>query len=477
MLLVWLGFSCVVSAGTAGAGEEGSLSIWKDRDVTDFDAFHSPADGDERNYLIFGNIPMHAPGEQLAPKLSAFLGRWEGYDSGSPVKLVLVIQEISEDGGTAFLWAGTNLQHPSDLKEIHFTVLPGEAPSIAWDAVWGMEPDNQIIEGGLEFSYQLESGELRGGIWFSPDKANKRPIVLTRDRNFWVARGETRDDELQSASTNIPARQEMDLPEVLAFYREYGVYTDPGEYESLLADLPESLEELCTLIKAQFIHPVADLAPYRNRIPPERHYEDPKFPTTAALLAGLLEHNPAGLIPERLPEERLVVTCRYHAILLASILKSRGVPTRVRYGFARYLAPGRHIYHVICEVWNEAEQRWMLVDPDRQLVDFPRKQFDSAADIWLQYQQGLNVSGYGVGNWWGPYAVLDMLCHDFVSLQGRELLYWDRPPLTVDERMDVTAVPAERVEILDRIAELMLEPEKHLQELRSLYDAHQFLQF
>ena len=44
--------------------------------------------------------------------------------------------------------------------------------------------------------------------------------------------------------------------------------------ESGTPDLPESLKDLCSLIKHQFIHPV-ELGDLRNSLPEERHYEDP----------------------------------------------------------------------------------------------------------------------------------------------------------------------------------------------------------
>jgi hypothetical protein len=271
--------------------------------------------------------------------------------------------------------------------------------------------------------------------------------------------------------------QEVDTA-MLDFYRQYGDYTYPGEYEELFTDLPDSFAELCDLVKAQFIHPIADLPRYRHLIPKERHNEDAQYPTVEKLLAGLLNHNPAGLIPDRKPEHRLVVTCRYHAILFAAILKYRGIPVRVRYGFARYLAPGRHIYHVICEVWNEREHRWIFVDPDRKMVDFPREQFELAGDVWLHYQhRDLDPSTYGVMDWWGPHPILDVLCHDFVAVQGNEALYWDQPPISADEQMDVSNIAKDQVEILNRIAELLRAPDHHLQELQSIYETYQFLQF
>ena len=43
----------------------------------------------------------------------------------------------------------------------------------------------------------------------------------------------------------------------LAFYRAYGKHTDPGEFAYLYEGLPQSLQDLCDLVKAQLIHPAA----------------------------------------------------------------------------------------------------------------------------------------------------------------------------------------------------------------------------
>jgi len=48
--------------------------------------------------------------------------------------------------------------------------------------------------------------------------------------------------------------------EILDFYRQYSSYTDPGEYAYLYENLPDSLPELCSLVRSQFIHAYADLA-------------------------------------------------------------------------------------------------------------------------------------------------------------------------------------------------------------------------
>jgi len=266
--------------------------------------------------------------------------------------------------------------------------------------------------------------------------------------------------------------------EILEFYRQYGFYTDPGEYEQMYADLPQSLTEICKVIKSQLIHPVADLPMYNELIPPERSYEDLKYPTVQTILAGLKTYNPDGLIFDRKPADRLVVSCRYHAILLASILKHRGIPVRIRYGFATYLFPEYHIYHVICEVWNDNEKRWMLIDPDRQMIDFPSQQFEFAGDVWIKYQQGkIDPNTYGIPNWWGPHPILDVLCHDLASILGNEHIYYNRPPISADTTMNVKNMPADQINIINKISELMTDVDSNFNKLQKLYNENKQLQF
>jgi hypothetical protein len=265
---------------------------------------------------------------------------------------------------------------------------------------------------------------------------------------------------------------------ILEFYRQYGFYTNPGEYEPMFANLPDSLTAICKLIKSQLIHPIADLPKYRDLIPKERSYEDLKYPTVESILAGLKQYNPDGLILNRKPADRLVVSCRYHAILLASILKYKGIPVRVRYGFAIYLYPEYHIYHVICEVWNNNEKRWMLVDPDRQMIDFPSQQFQFASDAWMKYQQDkLDANTYGVPDWWGAHPILDVLCHDLASVLGNEHTYYNRPPISADSTMNVKDMPADQIDVMNKISILMTNVDANFNELQKLYNENKQLQF
>src|SRR3989304_9383114 len=80
----------------------------------------------------------------------------------------------------------------------------------------------------------------------------------------------TQNNSKKSDTPFLTNTSEQADSSVLNFYRQYSSYTDPGDYVYLYEKLPDSLPELCSLIKSQFIHPYAELPEYREQIPKER---------------------------------------------------------------------------------------------------------------------------------------------------------------------------------------------------------------
>ncbi len=163
---------------------------WKDFSSADFNAIHSPVNGDANEHLIFGAIPIATPASDLPPALAAFLGRWEGYDYSPPVKKdnkgVLVIQEITLQGGKAYLWGASNLQYPFWVKEIQFKVVPGAVPAIEWQGdVAGVPSGASGIE-TFTFAYDPDRHVLKGGVNLSPGKALTGPFELSGNQSFAV---------------------------------------------------------------------------------------------------------------------------------------------------------------------------------------------------------------------------------------------------------------------------------------------------
>lgn len=265
---------------------------------------------------------------------------------------------------------------------------------------------------------------------------------------------------------------------LLNFYRQYSPYTNPGEYAYLYENLPDSLPDLCSLIKSQFIHPYEELPKYREQIPKERWNEAFSYPSVQSILEGLLSYDSSGIVKNRKPEARLVLGCNQNAILLASILKYRGIPTRVRFGHASYIFPGFYISHTICEVWNEDDKRWMLVDPSMDMVDFSREKFDLSNDLWLKMQKGeIDSNLYGIPRrYTGLVSIVGKICHDLASILGTEYPIYQYAPI-LDDIFQNNQLSSKQIETLNMISELMKSIDTgSFSELHEIYETNPEIQ-
>src|SRR4030042_6724120 len=287
--------------------------------------------------------------------------------------------------------------------------------------------------------------------------------------------GEHESDALSINNTNDAVDTSL-----LDFYRRYSSFTDPGEYKYLYEKLPDSLPELCRLIQSQFIHPYAELPKYREQIPEERWNESLKYPTVQSILEGLLSYDSRGLVKDRKPANRLVLGCREYSIILASILKYRGIPARVRYGHATYLIPGFHASHVICEVWNENDKCWMLVDPSTGMIDYSREKFDFSNEFWLQLQKGeIDTNLYGVPHRYsGMGSIVAKLCGALASILGTEYTAYQYPPILDYDFQNNNQLTSRHIEILNRISELMKSIDAdNISKLQDIYKNTPEIQF
>jgi formylglycine-generating enzyme required for sulfatase activity len=276
-----------------------------------------------------------------------------------------------------------------------------------------------------------------------------------------------------------PTKNVQSNGSALDFYKQYSSFTDPGEYAYLYNNLPDSLPELCSLIKSQFINYGWELEMYRDQIPEERWNETSKYPTVKSALKGLLSYDASGFVMNRKPENRLILTCRDNATMLASILKYRGIPVRVRYGFATYLIPGFHPYHVICEVWNKKDNRWMLVDPSADKIDFSRAEFEFANDVWLKmHNNEIDPELFGIpGEFTGLMPIILVLCSDQASILGNEYTIGQYPPI-LDYVIENNQIPSKHIKTLKKISELMKAIDaESISELREIYDNTPQIQF
>lgn len=279
-----------------------------------------------------------------------------------------------------------------------------------------------------------------------------------------------------------------------AHYLQTGPFTYAGPYRDYFRSLPDDPRALGELISHQIVHRVtlregntnanADLRYgdmteypwYRPRC------EDDYFLTATAMTAELFRLDERGFVPDRRVKDKLVLTCRYVSVLASAIYKAKGVPCRSRAGFAPYFQPGVSMDHWINQVWVEAEHRWKTFDVDGfydeaamgiNQYDMRESAFDWAAKAWLSIRRGetdgsefLYADGLGTCS---LKAVIRYLFYDFHALMNHEISYVFQP-CYVDEKFD--SLTEADLQELDRLAELLLDPDENFQALQGLWETN-----
>ena len=89
----------------------------------------------------------------------------------------------------------------------------------------------------------------------------------------------------------------------------------------------------------------------------DTRYADPMF-------ARILELGEPNLLRTRPAAERIAGCCRDFALLYVAMARHKGIPARVRVGYANYFQAGWYLDHVIAEAWDSTEGRWRLIEPE-----------------------------------------------------------------------------------------------------------------
>ena len=218
------------STAPAPTTENPLEAAWKNFYTPDFSAVHQPLDSENNEFLIFGNLDVFPPAENTSEALAAFLGRWEGVEIGAfgetGTQLILLVNQITPQDGTAYLWAGTDLQYPFFIKEIHFQVISGENPTIEWQADLTGHPEGNGIVGLISFSYDPLSDRLLGNIRVPPSAQVARTVELHRGQALHYFRDYAR--YLQSQRITFHAYKAVTQQRI---GRGYAIYL-PEDYES-----------------------------------------------------------------------------------------------------------------------------------------------------------------------------------------------------------------------------------------------------
>ncbi|MGH7781887.1 MAG: transglutaminase-like domain-containing protein [Candidatus Binataceae bacterium] len=272
----------------------------------------------------------------------------------------------------------------------------------------------------------------------------------------------------------------------LDYYTGNGPMTAPGAHAADVAGLPADIGALCEIIQGVLIH--RDIAPflYDLKLSSERYLEGNLRPMRS-ILARIHSLDDRPLTVARDPGHRTAVVCRHFALMLSAILRAQGVPARARCGFGGYFTAGKFEDHWVCEYWNAAQSRWILVDaqidavqrkvfrPKFDLLDVPRDRFVIAGDAWRMCRGGRadeNQFGLTQINESGLWFIAQNMLRDLASLNRMEMLPWDSWGSMTEPGVEITA---EKAALFDRVAALTMSGDDGFAEVRQIYESNEGL--
>jgi Transglutaminase-like superfamily len=262
------------------------------------------------------------------------------------------------------------------------------------------------------------------------------------------------------------------------YYAAQSPVTDPAEFKKLYDTLPDDIPGLCRVVQGLFLH-MHWAEAYGVRLTEEQKKEV-RLRKVTRQMVRILELDGSPVTTARPVEKKIVGTCRDYAALMTSFLRHKGVPARMRVGFAAYFTPGHYEDHYLCQYWNGKDRRWVIVDAQldelqRRVLgitfdpcDLPEGLFLPGGKAWWMCREGrIDPELCGIFNIKGMWFVGCDLIFDAMSLNKIESHPWDIWPLM--PQYEQKEFPEEYLKTMDNIATLTGELAPDFAALRSLY--------
>ena len=284
------------------------------------------------------------------------------------------------------------------------------------------------------------------------------------------------------------------LADMLKYYSAHSVITAPGEYAYLFEGLPSALPELVRVVQGVLMHG-GHSHRYGIKVSEEkRQKQEHSIRKIEDMLKRMAELDDRPIVFAREPEKRLLVSCRSFAVLMCSLLRNQGIPSRARGGFETYFLPeihAKHHDHWICEYWDSAEQHWVQIDAQIDdilrkamiikvdTLDLPNGAFLTGGQAWqLCRAERTDPNIFGVwdnenSRWICGWDFIQAeVILDLMALNKFELLPWDGNTLS---RTDVKQLSDAEYALLDKVAELTTTGNREFADMRALYESNSAL--
>jgi hypothetical protein len=229
-----------------------------------------------------------------------------------------------------------------------------------------------------------------------------------------------------------------------------------GVDDEVLANLGSDPIELCMPAHSLVIQP----RDAESIALPQERFDTNQVRPASALVAALLQLDSSSLSVPRDPDKRIVGTCRHFAVISCALLRNRGIPSRVRCGFATYFQAGQGLDHWITEYWSSDDSRWVRVDSEiigGDVLGHPEDlrpgEFLTGGEAWSSFRRGdidaTTFGVYGTENW-GVAEIRGNAVKDLAALNMIEMLPWDEWGRMTDAYNGVTG--PEYDDLLDEVS-------------------------
>ncbi|SON49218.1 transglutaminase-like domain-containing protein [Vibrio tapetis] len=203
-----------------------------------------------------------------------------------------------------------------------------------------------------------------------------------------------------------------------------------------ISEVPDDIAGICKFVQGNLIHSYW-LEHYGIEIDPSNKLTEmqTRYAKDLVSLAMFKSGQPSHVFKKA--NHRVVSICRDFSLLVCSILRSKGVPARLRSGFATYLAQNHFEDHWICEYWDK-EKGWLAVDAqldeihhqilkfDFDPCDVPPSNFIVAGQAWKLCRENVeSADNFGFRDFKGLAFIKGSLIRDLYALSKFEMHTWD----------------------------------------------------
>ncbi len=277
-----------------------------------------------------------------------------------------------------------------------------------------------------------------------------------------------------------------DAKDSQGYWASQSPVTDPGDPGAKAIDeLPGELGALREASSQLVFHYRAGGDFAANGVPAERASEINTCYADAMFTRLLGRGEPALARPRPAPD-RFVGCCRDATVLFLALARHKGIAARARVGFAAYIIPGWLVDHVVAEVWDAAEGRWRLVDPEMEgswtpefnghpvsWLDLTSEEFVTGPRAWQAARAGQSDPARHVVSpdldipvlrgW--PFLA-HQVTHDLAALAKAEMLLWDGWGMELGHGPG--PVPEADAAVLDEVSARTADPGAALDDITAL---------